>query len=267
MRVTQLNIYPLKSCGQVPVDSALVEARGLAGDRRYMLVDESGRFLTQRRYPRMALIQPQRTDQGLRLCAPGLETLQLPTELVTDAQRNVSVWQSELDASLADGTINNWFSAFMGFPVQLVFMADRHERALKAGHGQPGDRVSFADGAPLLLISEASLAALNGRLAQPVTMQRFRPNLVVSAEQPFAEDSWRLIRIGEAEFEVSWACSRCVMTTVDPVTGDKDADGEPLKTLAAFRRSPEGIVFGQNLIPRGLGRIRVGDRVELLQSR
>jgi uncharacterized protein YcbX len=267
MYVTELNIYPLKSGGQLPLDSARVEPRGLQGDRRYMLVDEAGRFLTQRRYPRMALIQLRRTEQGFRLHAPGSADLELPTALVIDAQRAVTVWQSELDASLADDALNDWFSAFMGFAVQLVFMDDRHERALNPGRGRAGDQVSFADGAPLLLISEASLAELNHRLAQPVTMQRFRPNLVVSADQPFAEDSWRLIRIGEAEFEVSWACTRCVMTTVDPATGEKDAHGEPLKTLAAFRRVPGGIVFGQNLIPRRLGQVRVGDRVELLQTR
>jgi len=266
MHVAELYIYPVKSCGRVSVDSVTVEPRGLAGDRRYMLVDEKGRFVTQRRHPRMALLRVEHTDRGFTLRAPGMDSLQLEAALLSGPQRTVSVWHSEVEALVAAESINAWFSAFMGFPAQLVFMDERCERILKAGRGEPGDQVSFADGAPLLLISDASLAELNRRLARPVTMERFRPNLVVSADQPFAEDGWQFIRIGEAEFEVAWACTRCVMTTVDPASGDKDRGGEPLATLGAFRRVREGIVFGQNLIPRRLGRVQVGDRVELLET-
>ncbi len=267
MRVTELNVYPIKSCGQVRVAAASVEPRGLAGDRRYMLVDGRGRFLSQRRYPRMALIRLERAASGFRVTAPDAPGLDLPRVLHTDAQRSVRVWHSELRAAVAGAMINNWFSAFLGFAVELVYMGAAHERALKPGRGRPEDRVSFADGAPLLLLSEASLAELNGRLAQPVTMRRFRPNLVVSGAEPFAEDRWRRIRVGEAEFEVAWACTRCVLTTVDPATGHKHPDGEPLATLGTFRRVSEGIIFGQNLIPRRLGRVQVGDRVETLQPR
>jgi uncharacterized protein YcbX len=267
MRVTELNIYPIKSCGQVPVDSVVVEPRGLAGDRRFMLVDDNGRFLTQRRHPRMALIQVAHTDRGFRLHAPGAHALELPAALPAGRERPVVVWQSELDATLAEDAINAWFSEFLEFPAQLVFMADSHERRLKPDRGRSDDRLSFADGAPLLLISEASLADLNSRLTHPVSMQRFRPNLVVTTDTAFAEDEWQLIRIGEAEFEVSWACTRCVMTTVDPASGEKDSNREPLATLSSFRRVREGVVFGQNLIPRRLGRVQVGDRVELLATR
>ena len=267
MQLTELNIYPVKSCGRVAADAATVEPRGLAGDRRYMLVDEQGRFLTQRQHPHMALLSVAATAHGFRVTVPDADPLDLPRTLQTDLERRVRVWDSELAAAVADEHINIWFTRFMGFPVELVFMGAAHERPLKPGRGHRDDRVSFADGAPVLLISEGSLAALNGRLATPVTMQRFRPNMVVSADEPFAEDEWDRIRIGDAEFEVAWACTRCVLTTIDPETGVKGTDGEPFNTLRSFRRVSAGVIFGQNLIPRRLGRVQVGDRVEVLQGR
>ncbi len=267
MRLTELTIYPIKSCGPVAVEAATVEPRGLVGDRRYMLVDSRGRFLTQRQHPRMALLNVAATPRGLRVTAPDADPLDLSPPPGEGLERRVRVWDSELPATLADEYINAWFTRFMGFSVQLVFMGSQHERPLKAGRGRPGDQVSFADGAPVLMMSEGSLAELNGRLAKPVTMKRFRPNMVVSADKPFAEDEWRRIRIGGAEFEVAWACTRCLMTTIDPATARKDPDGEPLNTLRGFRRDSAGVIFGQNLIPRRLGRVQVGDRVRVLQGR
>jgi uncharacterized protein YcbX len=267
VRLTELNIYPVKSCGPLAVDAATVEPRGLAGDRRFMLVDSQGRFLTQRQHPQMALLSVAAMPHGLRVTVPDADPLDLPRTLHTNLERRVRVWDSELPAAVADENINIWFTRFMGFPVELVFMGSQHERPLKAGRGRAADRVSFADGAPVLMISEGSLAELNGRLAKPVTMARFRPNMVVTADKPFAEDEWRRIRIGGAEFEVAWACTRCVLTTIDPVTGVKGPDGEPLNTLRGFRRVSAGVIFGQNLIPRRLGRVQVGDRVRVLQGR
>tara|TARA_B100000929_G_C15255542_1_gene334834 strand:- start:53 stop:562 length:510 start_codon:yes stop_codon:yes gene_type:complete len=169
-----------------------------------------------------------------------------------------------MEVSLGPDSVNEWFTQVMGFPCQLVYMGKQHCRALKAGRGKAGDQISFADGSPLLLISEASLNELNKRLMQPVEMKRFRPNLVTTADRPFAEDDWSRIRIGEVEFDLDWACTRCVLTTIDPDTARKDVAGEPLMTLKGFRRSSEGVMFGQNLIPRRLGTLSVGDPIELL---
>ena len=238
--------------------------RGLSGDRCYMLIDDRGRFLSQREHPRMALISVEETPTVLSIRAAETVALELPHQLAEAEETCVSVWNDELDAAVASTEVNHWFSAFLGLSCRLVYMAERHHRAVPGGHGRQGDEVSFADGAPLLLASTSSLDSLNTRLANPVTMLHFRPNLVVSGSPPFAEDEWRLIRIGEVELEVSWPCARCVMTTVDPSTGIKAGDREPLATLGRFRRSPTGALFGQNLIPRKLGLIRVGDAVEIL---
>lgn len=262
--LTAINLYPIKSCGRVPVTSGVVEARGLQGDRRYMLVDGNGRFVTQRAHPAMAFIQVTRCGDRLRVEAPDRAPLTLPATLQSGEERRVKIWRGTSQAFVAEPAVNEWFSAIMGFHCELVYMGEQHHRSLRAGRGRAGDEVSFADGAPLLLISEASLTELNRRLDEPVEMNRFRPNLVTSADEPFAEDSWTSIRIGLAELEVAWACTRCVLTTIDPKTGVKDPGGEPLTTLKRFRRGPEGVRFGQNLVPRRLGTVRVGDSVELL---
>src|SRR5690606_14743311 len=160
-----------------------------------------------------------------------------------------------------------WFAAVVGFPCRVVYLAEHQHRAVPNDAAAFDDEVGFADAAPLLMTSDASLADLNGRLGSPVTMRRFRPNLVVDGDRPFVEDEWRRVRIGATELEVAWASTRCVLTTVDPETGVMDPAGEPLRTLRSFRRGPAGVLFGQNVIPRRLGVIRVGDEVEVLDTR
>lgn len=270
-QVTEINVYPIKSCGRIARDGETVGARGLDGDRRYMLVGEDGVFLTQRRHPRLALIRVEDADSaGYRVEAPGLPPLELPRRLphgdIQGPEIEVTLWRAPVRATPAPADASAWFSRFLGFPCRLVHMAEHQHRAVPKDVAGFDDEVSFADAGPLLLISEASLAELNARLPAPVTMRRFRPNLVVSADEPFAEDSWRRIRIGEVELEVAWPCSRCVLTTVDPDTGVPDPAGEPLKTLRGFRRAEGGVMFGQNLIPRVPGRIRIGDDVEVLAT-
>lgn len=265
-RVAELVIHPIKSCRGVSVPAASVGPRGLDGDRRYMLVDAEGRFLTQREHPRLALVTVALDGAMLRVEAPGLEPLTLPHALDSRRERRVRVWRSELDAAVASDDVNGWFSEYLGIGCGLVYMADGHRRALSHPSARAADEVSFADGAPLLMISTASLDDLNARLARPVPMRRFRPNLVVTADAPFAEDVWRRIRIDGVELAVAWACKRCVLTTVDPETGTKDDDGEPLRTLKTYRREGGGILFGQNVIPRALGGIAVGDAVDVLEG-
>ena len=176
----------------------------------------------------------------------------------------VTVWKSQLTARPAGDAADAWLSDFLGQPVRLVHMDEAITRPMTDARSLPGDEVSFADGFPLLLISRASLEGLNSRLARPVSMLQFRPNLVVDGVPAHAEDTWKRIRIGEVEFEVAKACTRCVFTTVDPLRGERDPEGEPLRTLITYRRAADGVTFGQNLIPRTLGQVRVGDAVEVL---
>ena len=265
-RVSDIWIYPIKSCRGISLPGAVVEPRGLARDRRFMLVDARGRFVSQREQPRMALIRVSETDDGYRVEAPGQNAIALPREFDGARECRVRVHRDKLDARLADPGVNRWFTRFMGMDCGLVYMAAHQHRAVRHASAEFDDEVSFADGAPLLLISEASLDDLNARLAEPVAMRRFRPNLVVTAERAFAEDGWGRIRVGEAEFDVAWQCSRCILTTVDPDTGERDEGGEPIETLKTYRRVNGPVMFGQNLLPRKLGRVRVGDEIEVLRE-
>ena len=231
-----------------------------------MLVDANGRFLTQRQLPAMALLETAIDGDALHVARPdgGRFTVPLRPSFAESVQ--VRVWRSTLEAAVAGADVNAWFSESLGAPVRLVYMAEHHHRRVSANRARRSDdEVSFADGAPVLLIGEGSLADLNARLAEPVSMLRFRPNIVVDAGAAFLEDTWRRIRIGAAEFEVAWACSRCTITTVDPATGRVDETGEPLATLRGYRRDGAGILFGQNLLTRGAGTVSVGDEIEVLE--
>jgi uncharacterized protein YcbX len=263
VHVSEINIYPIKSCRGFSVPQADVEARGLAGDRRYMLVDANGKFLTQREHPHMALIAVHATRGGYRVEAPGQPPLTIPRALATGAESEVRIWRDTVPATLAGEDINIWFSQCLGFACGLVYMADNQHRPVTNEAAEFDDEVSFADGAPILLISTGSLADLNGRLDEPVKMDRFRPNIVVEAATPFVEDSWRSIAIGSAELAVAWQCARCILPTVDPATGIKHARGEPLETLRSYRRVGPKVMFGQNVIPRSRGTIHVGDTVRV----
>lgn len=261
--LSAIAIYPVKSCAPIACTEAVVEARGLVGDRRWMIVDAQGQFVTARKHPRLLRVRTHLDAQGVRLEAEGRARLHLRAD--AGAPRlPVTVWSSTVDAQVATPEVDAWMSDFLGFPVRLVHMDEACLRPVSEKYGQPGDIVSFADGYPLLLTSAAAVDALNARLARPVTMQRFRPSIVVSGVAAHAEDGWKSIRIGAVRFDVVKPCVRCVLTTVDPERGEVDADGEPLRTLIGYRRSAAGVTFGQNLIPRDHGRIRVGDAVELL---
>lgn len=262
--LSALYVYPVKSCAALAPASARVEPRGLADDRRWLVVDAKGGFVTGRLYSRMPLIRATPLAGGLRLEAPDMPTLEIAQPGTDASRRSVTVWRSTVDAPAADAEAAAWLSRFLGAELSLVFMDDAAHRGVNPDFGQPGDEVSFADGYPQLLISSAALDALNARLSAPVEMLRFRPNLVVSGTAPHAEDAWKRIRIGTVEFDIVKPCTRCIFTTVDPQRGERDANGEPLKTLTTYRRSPNGVTFGQNLISRGSGTIAVGDAVEVL---
>ena len=265
MHLSTLHVYPVKSGAALAPLQARVEARGLAGDRRWMIVDDDGAFLTGRQLPPLVLLRAEPDEHGLRLAAPGRPDTQVPLPPADAPRRRVTVWKDTVDAVDAGDEAARWLSRFLGRDARLVHMDAQSVRPVSPTHAQPGDEVSFADAYPLLLISQASLDGLNARLATPLPMLRFRPNLVVhGADAPHAEDGWKRVRIGDIEFDAVKPCTRCVFTTVDPARGEIDASGEPLNTLKTYRRSPAGITFGMNLIARGTGTLRVGDAVRVL---
>ena len=263
MHLSNLYLHPIKSTAPLAVETAVVEPRGMRHDRRWMVVDAEGRFITGRELPQLTLVRAQPNAGGLLLQAPGMPLLQVPFPK-TPATVPVSVWKSNVDARPADTAADEWLAEFLQRPARLVHMDAGVTRPMTDQHSLPGDEVSFADAFPLLLISHAALDGLNARLAKPVSMLQFRPNLVVDGVPAHAEDGWKRIRIGDVEFDVAKSCTRCVFTTVDPLRGERDPEGEPLRTLIGYRRGGGGVTFGQNLIPRSLGTLRIGDAVEVL---
>lgn len=264
MILSSILIYPIKSTSGLDLPSARIETRGFCDDRRWMIVDAEGGALTGRELSRMVLIQATPGPGLMRLKAPSMPTIDvaMPTE---NAERMpVVVWGDRVDSVRVDEHADAWLSEFLGRPVRLVGMDASSIRHVDPPPREQADEFSFADGYPFLAISQASLDYLNAKLASPIPMRRFRPNLVVSGCEPHAEDQWERIRIGAIPFDVVKTCVRCVFTTVDPELGQRDPSGEPLRTLKTYRRSADGITFGMNLIARGTGTLQVGDRVEVL---
>ncbi len=278
MRVSEINIYPVKSLKGITVIEAEVEPRGLRSDRRWLIVDKDGKFLTQRGLPKMATIGVAVSGNGLDVRADGF--LPLRVDPIEGERVTALVWNSTSEAVAYDIETNEWFSDVLGKKVTLLYMPDAAGRPVNPRFDRGGEMVSFADGYPLMLLGEASLAELNSRLERPLPMNRFRPNLVVSGSKAFAEDDWKTIRIGEAVFRSTKPCERCTITTVDQSRGEFDGK-EPLRTLTTFRSArevmperldalgvdPTAVLFGQNLIADTPGAVvRVGDRVDILQT-
>lgn len=262
MKLSGIFVYPIKACGGVSLVQSELVARGLAFDRRYMLVDRHGTFITQREVPRLSLVQTAFSGDGIVVSTAGRGNLELPRERVSSLERRpYRVWDSS-GTALRNADGSRWFSEYLGDDVSLLYMPDDEQRAVNPKRARPGDIVSFADGYPLLLISEASLADLNARLPQPIGMDRFRPNLVLSDCAPYAEDGFASLRIGERSFRGVKRCERCVVTTIDPATAT--AGKEPLRTLAQYRREDGKVWFGMNLIHDACGKLDLGDTVSLL---
>lgn len=255
MRVTSISVFPIKSLRGVAVPRAEARTAGFRHDRRWMLVDEQGRFISQRQHARLALADVALEADGYRVSVGG-ESVTVPERFAGPPVR-VSVWDSELTA-LLHPEASRFFSDWLGAAVRLVHLPDDDLRA--TNRGAERDRVSFADGYPYLLIGSASLDELNRRLAgEPLSMARFRPNLVFEGGDPHAEDDWQRVRVGEVGFRAVKPCDRCVVTTIDPLTGEKGA--EPLRTLAQYRKRDGKVWFGVNLCPDGGGTISLGDPV------
>ncbi len=263
MHVTSLHLYPIKGCRGRVLGHAEFDRLGVVGDRRLMLVDQHDRFLTQREVPVLATIEPEIDGPMLTVRHEGVAPLSLELD-PAGATRDVVLWKDTIRVTDQGDEAAGWFGAILGAPVRLVQFTAVSERLLDPRFTPRNDaETAFADGYPVLVMLEESLADLNGRLPEPVPMSRFRPNVVVTGADAWSEDNWRELRIGEMTLDVVKPCARCTVPTVDQATGVRDPNQEPLRTLARLRTLPEfGAIFGQNAVPRQSGRIAVGDGVE-----
>jgi uncharacterized protein len=257
--VSALYVYPVKACRGIRVDEWAVERRGFFADRRWMIVDAKRNFVTQRELAELSQVDTSLERDSISVSAPGFSRLILP-QTHSGELRPVCIWQDQISACThTEGSA--WFSEFLGAPHELVYMTDSEHRPVNPAQARAEDIVSFADGYPFLLISEASLEDLNARLEEPITMERFRPNIVVSGTEPYAEDGYSEVRLGEISFRGVKRCDRCSVTTIDPLTGE--GGKEPLRTLAQYRLEDQRVWFGMNLIHDSTGVLRVGDAVAL----
>lgn len=281
MTISELYIYPIKSLSGISVQEVIVEEKGFQHDRRFMLVTPdrnggSGVFMTQRTNHQMALIdiailRSDVSEDTLRVWhrhRPD-DVLELPLVVTTPTETIlVSIWDSiDVPAVTVSDEADRWFSNVLGTDCRLVFMPETTHRAVDPTYALDNDAVSFADGYPYLLIGQASLDTLNQRLAEPIPMLRFRPNVVVQGSSPYEEDSWAEFRVGDLDFYGVKPCARCVLTTIDPETGEQGK--EPLRTLTTYRRWNSKILFGQNVLAKStgkttLGTLRVGQSIEVL---
>ncbi|KJE93169.1 oxidoreductase [Capsaspora owczarzaki ATCC 30864] len=279
VRVTQLWCFPIKACAGTSMEEVEVDRLGVVDDRRRVIVDpQTHKFITQRQFPRMALIRPSfdKADGHLVIDAPGMPTLHVvePNDASTP-RVTVTIWGDSIVAlPYNDSAVTAWLTEFIGAPAMLVktLPPQVHSRPVETEYdlmidGQPA-HAAFSDGYPFLLASEESLVDLNNRLANPVPILNFRPNIVVAgAGNPWAEDTWQTVRIGTTKFGVVKSCARCSVPTVDVQTGIRDKTSEPTKTLRTFRTVGDGVMFGQNLIHyEKAGRLRVGDLVEVMAT-
>ena len=267
LRLSALYRYPLKSGKAEVLQQIGLDKLGLCGDRRWMLVDEaSGRFLTQRAVAKMSQLSALWNGSGgLTLSSQGVAPLDVALPRNDAELRGVTIWRDTLRVPDAGDAAAAWVSDFIGKPTRLVHVPVERARSTEAGFGKDDDKVGFADGFPLLLIGQASLDDLSQRIGRPMEMLRFRPNLVIEGSDAFAEDNWKRVRIGEVEFRVVKSCSRCILTTIDPASGERSADREPLATLKTYREQDGDVMFGQNLVNDGIGQLAVGMPVTVLE--
>jgi len=270
IRITGLFTYPIKSGGRLVHDTLSIDERGPLNDRRWMVVTDDYEFLTQRENPKLALVQPSFKDGQLVLNGLGLDSIDITAGEAGKRRKLVFVWRDECEAVDEGDQPAQWLSEFLGQNVRLVRMADDEFRAVDMNFARSIAQVGFADGYPMLMISEASLVDLNEHLTargkDTVPMTRFRPNIVITGCEAFAEDTWRQVHVGEIPLDVVKACARCAIPSVDQATGTRPDVKEPLATLAAYRTIGHGAIFGQNLIHRAMGTLRVGDTVNITET-
>ncbi|WP_286222624.1 MOSC domain-containing protein [Marinobacter apostichopi] len=263
MNVHSLWVYPVKSLAGIRVDQLELDDFGPAGDRRWMIVDEEGHFVTQRSHPELANIQVTLVEGRVQLGIPGQGSFTLTP---TDERITTLVWRDWTSALLGQPDVSEALSRFCSRSLRFVYMPDDSFRRVDPERVTDRRRVSFADGFPLLVTNLSSLEELNSRLQEPVEMRRFRPNVVVQGAASWDEDHWRELDVGGCRLSLVKPCSRCVMTTVDPDLGVKDPATQPLKTLSGYRRTEDGVIFGMNAVHDSAGRIQVGDSITTIKT-
>lgn len=265
MQLSGLFIYPVKSLRGLSVPRATVTARGLQYDRRFMVVDDQGTFVSQRETPAMARVSTAIDGETLQLSADG-GGVELPLQPRMGEACEVGVWEDRVPALAVSKQADRWLSEQLDRAVRMVFMPESTERQVDLDYASEGDVVSFADGFPYLILGEASVAELNTRLGEPIDANRFRTNLLVRDAEPYAEDGWQRIEVGPVTFELPKDCSRCTMVNTDQTSGARVK--EPLATMAKYRPRPSGSpTFGQNALALGSGELSVGDPVRVLAER
>jgi len=264
MTLSEIWIYPVKSLGGIRLAEAEVEEKGLKYDRRWMIVDETGIFITQRAFPKMALLDVELFTYGLIISyRPNPDDqVFVPFQPVSAHPVSVKIWDDETEALTVSEEADKWLSGQLGKEVRLVVMPESTQRKADPRYAKNEENVSFADGFPFLIISQASLDNLNTHLPEPIDMKRFRPNFVVTDTAEHEEDKWKSIQIGNVHFDIVKPCARCILTTINPETGEKGA--EPLRTLATYRKVNNKIMFGQNVVAKDHGKVSQGDTLTVL---
>ncbi len=272
LKLSEIYIYPIKSLGGIRLNESNITTRGLENDRRFMLVDENGRFLSQREYAHLAIFQTEIKGDFL---------------IITDKRNNnsfkislnysinhsvtpsmvVQIWDDETTAIEVSQEASNWFTQSLDIPTRLVYMPEESYRKVESNYALTGEEItSFSDGYPILIIGQSSLNDLNSRLENPVNINRFRPNFVFTDGEPFEEDAWHEFTVGSVRFFGVKPCARCIMTTINQETGEKK-NKEPLLTLNKYRKAGNRILFGQNVLVSQLGTVSVGDDVTVLSRK
>jgi uncharacterized protein YcbX len=254
-QVTQLFIYPIKSLSGIEVTHSQLDATGLEYDRRWMLIDANNRFISQREFPLLCLFKTALTQSGIHINYKN-HSIEIPHTLSEGNKIDVTIWDDTVPAICAPYHINDWFSDKLQQPVRLVYMPTETKREVDPRYASQQEIVSFADGYPLLMIGETSLQLLQSKLPETISMNRFRPNIVFSGGEAHCEDNWKTFYINQLPFKGVKPCARCMITTIDPNTGNTSA--EPLRTLATYRKQDQKVLFGQNILAPTKGSIAVG---------
>ena len=261
--LSEINIYPVKSLGGISLSRSLVEEKGLQYDRRWMLVDNLGSFLTQRTHPEMALFKLSFAENCLIvLHTKSHQQKIIPLRPQTKDKIKVTIWNDSCSAVRVDNLLDEWFSDLLSVKCSLVYMQEEEKRFVEKKYYQADHLVGFADAYPYLIIGQASLDDLNSRLIESLPMNRFRPNFVFAGGKPFEEDGWSDFSIGEVKFKAVKPCDRCVITTTNQDTAERQ--DEPLRTLSIYRKFGNKVLFGMNLISMSFGTVSVGDRIKLI---
>ena len=263
--LSEINIYPIKSLGGISLKEANIEEKGLQYDRRWMLIDDEGTFISQRKYAELAMLQVSIADGNLTISHKTFsqQTISFSLEENTGKSIIVSIWDNISSGLEVSAEVSRWFSDFMKMNVRLVKMPQEEKRIVDPRYALNNEIVSFADGYPSLIIGQSALNGLNEKLSEPILMDRFRPNLVFTGGAPHAEDRFKSFYLGDVLFSAVKPCARCILITINQQTGEKGK--EPLRTLAKYRTAGKKILFGQNLIHKGLGRICVGDELKVVE--